>query len=326
MSDQSKVLVTGAGGFIGSHLTERLLTEGYKVRAFVHYRGNEPENWLRDRKGQARLEIFPGDITDSACVDEAVRGCDTVYHLAALIAIPYSYIAPLSYVRTNAEGTTNILQSSRKHGVHRVLHTSTSEVYGTARTTPITEEHCLQGQSPYSASKIAADKIAESYYCSFGLPVVTIRPFNTFGPRQSSRAIIPSVIAQMAKGLPIKLGNTAPLRDFNYVENTVEGFLAGARAQGIEGETINLGSGREISIGDLVLLIGELMESKSELQIETRRMRPDASEVMRLLASNEKAKRLLGWMPKITLEEGLRRTIAWIKDHPQYFETHSYHV
>jgi dTDP-glucose 4,6-dehydratase len=260
------------------------------------------------------MEIAAGDLTDFDSVRAAMRNVEIVFHLGALIAIPYSYHAPISYVRTNVCGTLNVLQAARELGTQRVLHTSTSEVYGTARYVPIDEQHPLQGQSPYSASKIGADKMAEAFHCSFGVPVVTVRPFNTFGPRQSARAVIPTIIAQCLAGKKsISLGNLSPTRDMNYVTNTVDGFVAAARAEQALGQTINLGSGREISIGDLARLIIQLTGNELAIESEEQRIRPEKSEVNRLLGDNSLARRLLGWTPKITLEEGLLRTIEWMR-------------
>jgi NAD dependent epimerase/dehydratase len=310
-----KVLVTGAGGFIGSHLTERLLDLGADTRAMVHYNAQGAWGWLDHSRFRNDIEVIAGDIADRDCVRQAMQGCDTVFHLAALIAIPYSYQAPASYVRTNVEGTLNVLQTARDLNISRLIHTSTSEVYGTARQIPISEEHPLQGQSPYSASKIGADKLAESFYCSFQLPVVTVRPFNTFGPRQSARAVIPTIITQCLTGTRVRLGNLHPTRDLNYVSNTVEGFIRAASVPDAVGQTINLGSGREISIGDLAHLIARLVDKPIEIHSECQRVRPERSEVERLLADNGKARTLLGWEPAVGLEEGLKHTIEWMKEH-----------
>ncbi len=314
-----QVLVTGAGGFIASHLAEACLAAGAKTRAFVHYNALGTWGWLDQSPVQGELEILAGDLTDRDSVKQAAKGCEVIFHLGALIAIPYSYQAPASYVRTNIEGTLNVLQAARELGVQRVIHTSTSEVYGTARYVPIDEAHPLQGQSPYSASKIGADKIAESFHLSFGLPVVTIRPFNTFGPRQSARAVIPTIITQLLTDQPVKLGNLHPTRDLNYVANTVEGFLLAATAPTAVGQTINLGSGREISIGDLVQLIAKLMGKEVRVQQDANRLRPADSEVERLLASNNLAGQLLGWTPSVSLEDGLLETIAWLSQHQERY-------
>lgn len=322
------VLVTGAGGFIGSHLVERLVRDGARVRAYVHY--NSRNDWgnleLIDPAVKREIEVITGDVADPFSVRNAARGVRVIYHLSSLIAIPYSYVAPQSYVATNIQGAINVLQAAREEGVERVVHTSTSECYGTAQYVPIDEKHPVQGQSPYSASKIGADMIAESYWRSFGLPVAILRPFNTFGPRQSARAVIPTIISQALKGGVIKLGSLAPTRDMNYVENTVEGFLAVATNPAAVGQVINVGSGREISIGDLARLIIELIGSKSEVVEDTQRLRPTNSEVERLLCANDKARELLGWTPRIQLEEGLQRTIAWMTGNLDRFKTDIYNI
>ena len=315
----NKVLVTGADGFIGSHLAEALVRAGYDVRAFVLYNSFNSWGWLdhcsADVKG--KFEVFAGDIRDPNGVRAALKGCDSVLHLAALIAIPYSYHSPDTYVDTNIKGTLNIVQAARDLGVGRVIHTSTSEVYGTARFVPITEEHPLQGQSPYSASKIGADQIAMSFYSSFGTPVTIVRPFNTYGPRQSARAVIPTIITQIATGnRRIKLGALHPTRDFTYVTDTVAGLMAALRTQRAVGEVINIGSNFEISIGDTARAIAELMQVEVELCADEQRFRPDKSEVQRLWAANEKARELLGWRPHYGGLDGFRRglteTIDWL--------------
>lgn len=308
-----RVLVTGAGGFIGSHLAERLVGLGADVRAMVHYNSLGRWGWLDSSPLAKDMDVVAADITDRDRVRNAMEGRELVFHLAALIAIPYSYHAPESYVRTNVGGTLNVLQCAREVGVARVVHTSTSEVYGTAKYVPIDEEHPLQGQSPYSASKIGADKIAEAYHLSFNLPVVTIRPFNTFGPRQSARAVIPTIVTQCLLGETVHLGNLHPTRDLNYVSDTVEGFLCAAISGSGVGETFNIGSGRESSVGDLAQLVGRLVGKPVNIAREPERERPSGSEVERLLASNKKAKDTLGWQPQVSLEEGLKRTIDWFK-------------
>jgi len=316
-----KILITGADGFIGSHLTEALVRDGYDVRAFVLYNSFNSLGWLdhcgEDVKGN--FEIFSGDIRDPNGVRTAVKGCDAVMHLAALIAIPYSYHSPDTYIDTNIKGTLNIVQAARDLGIAKVVHTSTSEVYGTARFVPITEDHSLHGQSPYSASKIGADQIAMSFYTSFGTPVATLRPFNTYGPRQSARAVIPTIITQIANGKrQIKLGAVHPTRDFNYVSDTVNGFIAALKSDQSVGEVINIGSNFEISIGDTARKIAEVMGVEIEILTDEQRLRPEKSEVERLWASNEKALKLLGWQPKYGgLEgfcQGLTETVAWFSE------------
>lgn len=316
-----KILVTGADGFIGSHLTESLVRQGYDVRAFVLYNSFNSWGWLDHAPEDIRsnLDVFAGDIRDPHGVKEAMKGCDAVLHLAALIAIPYSYHSPDTYVDTNIKGTLNVLQAARELGVSRVIHTSTSEVYGTARFVPITEEHPLQGQSPYSASKIGADQLAYSFYASFGLPVVIARPFNTYGPRQSARAVIPTVISQIASGARrLKLGAIHPTRDFNYVADTVNAFLAVLKSNQGLGEVVNFGSNFEISIGDTVSLIAEVMGVQVEIETDEVRLRPAKSEVERLWADNTKARQLFGWAPAYGSLEGLRRglseTAQWFSD------------
>jgi dTDP-glucose 4,6-dehydratase len=317
----STILITGADGFIGSNLTEALVRHGYKVRAFVLYNSFGSWGWLdhcaSDVKGQ--FEVFGGDIRDPHGVKEAMKSCDAVLHLAALIAIPYSYHSPDTYVDTNVKGTLNVLQAAKELGVKRVVHTSTSEVYGTARFVPITEEHPLQGQSPYSATKIAADQLAYSFYASFGLPVVIVRPFNTYGPRQSARAVIPTIITQVANGQrQIKLGAVSPTRDFSYVADTVAGFVAALESDRGIGEVINLGSNFEISIGDTAHALAEAMGTSIEIITEEQRLRPEKSEVERLWASNTKARELLGWQPQYGGRDGFMRglteTIAWFRE------------
>jgi NAD dependent epimerase/dehydratase len=313
-----KVLVTGADGFIGSYLTEALVRAGYDVKAFVLYNSFNSWGWLdqctEDVKG--KFEVFAGDIRDPHGVRTAMAGCDAVLHLAALIAIPYSYHSPDTYVDTNIKGTLNVVQAARELGISKVVHTSTSEVYGTARFVPITEEHPLQGQSPYSASKIGADQIAQSFYLSFGTPVVTLRPFNTYGPRQSARAVIPTIITQIANGQrQIKLGAVHPTRDFNYVSDTVNGFIKALEADAGVGEVINLGSNFEISIGDTAQAIADVMETEVEIITDDQRLRPDKSEVERLWADINRAKELLGWQPAYGgldgFKRGLKETVSW---------------
>ena len=320
------VLVTGAGGFIGSHLTERLVNEGAHVRALIHYNSAGTHGWLADSSVVKDIQLIAGDICDRDRLREAMQGVSVVFHLAALIAIPYSYSAPASYVRTNIEGTLNVLQTARELGIERVIHTSTSEVYGTARYVPMDEDHPLQGQSPYSASKIGADKIAESFYLSFGLPVVTVRPFNTFGPRQSARAVIPTIITQCLNGDAINLGNVHPTRDFSYVSNTVDGFLAAASSAEALGRTINLGSNREIRITDLVNLVVEQIGRPVTVKTDEQRVRPKASEVERLYADNTLARTLLAWEPRVSLEEGLKHTIDWLRERLDHYQADVYAI
>lgn len=308
-----KILVTGADGFIGSHLTECLVRRGYNVRAFVLYNSFNSWGWLDHSPRDVReaIDVFAGDIRDPHGVRRAMQECDFVLHLAALIAIPYSYHSPDTYVDTNVKGTLNVVQAARELGVQKVLHTSTSEVYGTARTVPITEDHPLSGQSPYSATKIAADQIALSFYHSFETPVAVIRPFNTYGPRQSARAVIPTIITQIAGGnRAIRLGALHPTRDFSYVADTVHGFIAALESDNGIGEVTNLGSGFEISIGDTLALIAGIMDVEVKVDADTQRLRPEKSEVTRLLADNSKARSLWGWQPAFGGLDGFRRGLA----------------
>ena len=322
-----KVLVTGAAGFIGSHLAEGLVESGASVRAFVHYNSSGSRGWLDSSPHRRSIEFVHGDLRDQGSVERAVEGCDTVFHLGALIGIPYSYEAPEAYVQTNVVGTLNVLKASLRSGVGRLLNTSTNEVYGTAIFAPITEEHPLQGQSPYSASKIGADKLVESFHKSFDLDAVTVRPFNTFGPRQSARAVIPTIISQMLAGKrSIRLGSTTPRRDLNYVANTVDAFIKAATAEGIAGETIHFGSSRDVSIGDLFGIIRDLIGCDAEIESDPARVRPEKSEVGLLLADNSKAMRLLDWHPKISLEEGLARMIEWARTNSQSYRVDEYAV
>lgn len=323
---EKKVLVTGAGGFIGSHLTERLVELGANVRGLVHYNALASEGWLNKSPHRKDIEVIAGDICDRDIVRQATKGADVIFHLAALIAIPYSYNAPGSYIRTNIEGTFNVLRGAQDNGAQRVVHTSTSEVYGTARREPIDEDHPLQGQSPYSASKIGADKVAESFHLSFELPLVTVRPFNTFGPRQSARAVIPTIITQCLTKSVIHLGSLHPTRDLNYVSNTVDGFIRAAAVDDAVGKTINLGSNRKISIGELARLIVSLANRNVTVEEDQRRVRPSKSEVGCLLADNTVARHLLGWEPKISLEEGLKLTIEWMKQNLDRYRPDEYSV
>lgn len=314
----NKILITGADGFIGSHLTEALVRASYDVRAFVLYNSFNSWGWLDHCADEVRdrLEVFPGDIRDPNGVRAAMSGCDAVLHLAALIAIPYSYHSPDTYVDTNIKGTLNVVQAARDQNVRKVVHTSTSEVYGTACFVPMTEEHPLQGQSPYAASKIGADQIAQSFYLSFGTPVVTLRPFNTYGPRQSARAVIPTIITQIASGMrQIKLGAVTPTRDFNFIADTVSGFIRALESDAGVGEVINVGSNFEISIGDTAQTIAELMNAEIEIVTDEERLRPDKSEVERLWADNKKARDLLCWHPSYDgldgFKRGLAQTVEW---------------
>ena len=316
-----KILVTGADGFIGSHLTEELVRRGHQVRAFVYYNSFGHWGWLDESPAEIRreLDVFAGDVRDPHGVRTAMQGCDTVLHLAALIGIPYSYHSPDAYVDTNVRGTLNVVQAARDLDVAKVVHTSTSEVYGTAQYVPIDESHPLRGQSPYSATKIGADQIALSFHRSFGTPVAVARPFNTFGPRQSARAVIPTVITQIANGERIlRLGSLHPTRDFNYVKDTVDGFIAMAESDRVLGEEVNLGSNYEISIGETVRLIAEAMGAEVEITTDDQRLRPEQSEVERLWADNRKARELLGWQPAYGQRDGLRRalgeTAAWFAE------------
>ena len=330
-----KILVTGADGFIGSHLTETLVREGYSVRAFVMYNSFNSWGWLDGINEEVKedLEVFAGDIRDPHGVNEAMRDCDAVLHLAALIAIPYSYHSPDTYVDTNVKGTLNVLQAARKMGLKRVIHTSTSEVYGTARFVPITEEHPLQGQSPYSASKIGADQLAYSFFSSFDLPVVVVRPFNTYGPRQSARAVIPTIITQILVGAKmLTLGSVTPTRDFSYVQDTVDAFISALKSDKGLGEVINIGSNFEISIADVAMLIADQMNVKIEITSKSERIRPVNSEVERLWADNSKALELFKWSPKFAghegLAHGLQETIDWftIPENLQRYKSDVYNL
>jgi NAD dependent epimerase/dehydratase len=330
-----KVLVTGADGFIGSHLAEALLAKGCGVRAMAQYNSFGTRGWLDHLPGKAAsaMEIRSGDIRDPGFVRESMKDCDVVFHLAALIAIPYSYQAPESYVDTNVNGTLNVLQAARDLGTARIIHTSTSEVYGTARFVPITEEHPLQAQSPYAATKIGADQLALSFHLSFATPVTVVRPFNTYGPRQSTRAVIPAIIAQIAKGArQVKLGAVHPTRDFNFVTDTAAGFIAAAACDAALGEVFNIGSNYEISVGDTASLIAEVMGRRAEIVEEAQRVRPAKSEVERLWADNAKAARVLGWKPRYGSREGFRKgleeTVNWFAnpDNLRFYRDDGYAV
>lgn len=324
-----KVLVTGADGFIGSHLTELLLEKGYEVRAFTFYNSFNTWGWL-DTLSQdklAEIEIFSGDIRDPNGVREAVKGMDMVFHLAALIAIPFSYHSPDSYVDTNIKGTLNVLQAARELGTERIMVTSTSEVYGTAQYVPIDEKHPFQGQSPYSATKIGADRLAESFYRSFQLPISIVRPFNTYGPRQSARAVIPTIITQLLAGKEeIKLGSLTPTRDFNYVKDTAAGFAAIAESDRTVGEEINIATQNEISIGELAQEIIGQINPQARIICDEQRLRPEKSEVNRLLGSNEKIKRLTDWQPKYTFAQGIGETISWLRENMNHYKPDIYNV
>lgn len=324
-----KVLVTGSEGFIGSHLAEKLVELGADVTALVQYNSFNNWGWIdtfsKDIKDN--INVVTGDIREYDGMKRIIKGQQVVFHLAALIAIPYSYLSPMAYVRTNVEGTTNVLEACRDYDVEKIVHTSTSETYGTALYVPIDEKHPMQGQSPYSASKIGADKMAESFYRAFNLPVATIRPFNTYGPRQSSRAVIPTIISQILAGKKeIKLGSLTPTRDFNYVKDTAEAFIKIAESDNTVGKVINAGSNHEISIGELVNKIIKIMKSDIKIICDDERIRPEKSEVNRLWADNSLIKELTSWSPQYTLDKGLEETILWITNNMQYFKTDIYNV
>ena len=324
-----RVVVTGAGGFIGSHLTEELARRGAKVRALVHYNSRGHWGFLEDLDPalKPRVEIRAGDVTDPACVADLIKDAEVVFHLAALIAIPYSYVAPSSYVASNVSGTLNVLEACRRSKVRKLVHTSTSETYGTAQFVPITEEHPLQGQSPYAATKIGADQLALSFEKSFGLPVAVCRPFNTYGPRQSARAVIPSIACQLLQEKPVlKLGSLAPVRDFNFVADTVDGFLAIAAAKAAVGEVVNIGSGRGVTIEQTVRLLMKLTGRRAEIREDRARVRPERSEVMRLICGNAKALKLTGWRPRVPLEQGLARTVEYVRAHLADYKAGLYNV
>lgn len=327
--ENKRVLVTGGTGFIGSHLVEQLLAEGASVRVLSHYRSHPGLHNLEylPEAARASLEIVRGDVRDPFQVRSCVEGCDVVFHLASLIAIPYSYAAPSSYVQTNVTGTVNVLEACRAAQTPRLVHTSTSECYGTAIYTPIDEGHPLQGQSPYSATKIAADKMVESYHRSFELDAVTVRPFNTFGPRQSARAVIPTIIAQLLAGLPqLELGALSPVRDLTYVRDTAEGFICAAVAPDVAGETVNLGYGKGITIGELAKLLMEVTGVEVPIVSDEQRVRPEKSEVRELVSDNAKAARVIDWRPQISLEQGLQRTVDFIRAHADAFRPQEYRV
>jgi NAD dependent epimerase/dehydratase len=323
-----KVLVTGGGGFIGSHLVEALLPKCGEVTALVKYNSRNDWGDLELLPGEVldHIRVEAGDVRDPFFTGKLIKGKDVVFHLAALIPIPYSYIAPLSYIQTNVEGTLNVMMASSEHNVEKVVHTSTSETYGTALSTPIDEDHPLQAQSPYSASKIGADKVAESFYLSFGLPVVTIRPFNTFGPRQSARAVIPTVVSQALVRDCVELGSLMPVRDLTFVKDMVDAFIKVAEREGSAGEVINVGSGKGISIGELAGLILKIMGTDKPLVVDEKRIRPEKSEVMELICDNSKAVRLLGWKPRYSLEDGLRESIEHIRENVGRYKASDYNV
>lgn len=321
------VLVTGAGGFIGSRLVEKLTLQGARVRAFVRYTSRAEIGLLKQLAPEIlkNIEIIRGDIRDYSAVEQAAKGADIIFHLGALISIPYSYVHPVETVQTNVIGTMNVLEACRKYGA-KLVHTSTSEVYGTALRVPIDEDHPLQGQSPYSASKIGADKLVESYYRCFNVPAITVRPFNTYGPGQSNRAVIPTIITQVLSGDVVRLGNLEAIRDFTYLDDTVDGFLLAGQAGLWDGETYNLGTGEEIRIGAVAEIIFKIMGKTPEIHVEQGRLRPEKSEVMRLISDNRKAKAALGWQPKVGMEEGLRRTVGWISAHLDFYKPEDYGV
>lgn len=324
-----RVLVTGSEGFIGSHLTERLVELGADVTALVQYNSFNNWGWIDtfDKNIKDSIEVVTGDIREYDGMKRIIKGQDVVFHLAALIAIPYSYLSPMAYVRTNVEGTTNVLEACRDYDVQKVVHTSTSETYGTALYVPIDEKHPMQGQSPYSASKIGADKMAESFYKSFNTPIATLRPFNTYGPRQSARAVIPTIISQILAGKKeIKLGSLTPTRDFNYVKDTAEAFIKVAESDKTVGEVINAGSNYEITIGDTVKKIIDIIGTDVKILCDDERIRPEMSEVNRLWADNTKIKQLTDWTPNYSIDRGLEETVEWIKDNLQYFKTDIYNV
>lgn len=323
-----QILVTGAGGFIGSSLVEQLAHAGANVTAFLHYNSRNDPGLLRyiDPEVQGKVRLYAGELRDADSVRQAMQGQQIVFHLGAHIGIPYSYRHPRDVVQTNVLGTLNVLAAARELNVERVVHTSTSEVYGTARYAPIDEAHPLQGQSPYSASKIGADKLVESFHLAYGLPVSTVRPFNTFGPRQSARAVIPTIIVQMLTRSHLKLGSLHPRRDFTFVRDTAAGFMAAAASAATIGEVVNLGSGQEITVGDLFHLIHRLVGRNVTMETDEQRIRPVGSEVERLLADNTKARQLMGWSPQVSLEEGLRETIIWIQEHLHLYQVDAYAI
>lgn len=323
----NKILVTGAGGFIGSHLAEKLAELGYPVRAFVHYNSKNGWGWLENSRFREDIEFVSGDIRDQDSVRNALRGCETVFHLAALVGIPYSYLSPLAYIKTNIEGTYNVLEAAKDLGTARISISSTSETYGTAQYVPIDEKHPLVGQSPYSATKIAADQLALSYYRSFGLPVRVVRPFNTYGPRQSARAIIPTIVVQLLSDkASLRLGDVKPTRDFTFVKDTVDGFIEIFKANGLIGEVTNIGMNHEISVGELATLIAKKLNKEIEITQEAQRVRPGDSEVERLRCDNTKIIKMTGWKPKYDLDNGLTETLDWIKGNLETYKSEIYNV
>lgn len=321
-----KILVTGAGGFIGSHLVDALVSRGAKVRAFVHYNSRGDIGLLRQLHPYilSQIEMVAGDLCDPQFTKEAAKGIEIVYHLGALISIPYSYLHAYEVAETNILGTLNVLMACKNENVSKLIHTSSSEVYGTALTVPISEAHPLQGQSPYSATKIGADKLVESFHCAYGLPAVTVRPFNTYGPRQSARAVIPAIITQALTQKQIQIGNLETRRDFTYVTDTIQGFIKAAETEGLEGKTFNLGTGQDITIGDLAHLIIQQVDPSLKLVPDPKRMRPEKSEVYRLISDNSLARNLLGWQPEEEIEQGLLKTIAWISEHLDLYRVGEY--
>ena len=325
---RARVLVTGAGGFIGSHLCELCLAEGASVRAFVHYNSRNDWGMLEDldRSKLRNIEVVVGDLRDAEAVRRAVKGCRYVFHLGALIGIPYSYVNPADVVSTNVLGSLNVLQASLEFGIGRTVQTSTSEVYGTAQFIPMDESHPLCPQSPYAASKVGSDKLAESFYRAYGLPVVILRPFNTYGPRQSPRAVIPTIITQALRSTTVRLGSLAPRRDLTYVKDTARGFVAAVSAPTAEGQTIQLGCQDETSVAELVNLAGRILGKKLRVVVESQRKRPEASEVMRLYASNQRAREVLGWEPKVPLAAGMEKTIDWFRSRVALYKHDLYHI
>ena len=325
---KSKILVTGAGGFIGSHLCELCLAEGAEVRAFVHYNSRSDWGMLEDldKKRLKSIEVMAGDLRDSEAVRRAVKGCNIVFHLGALIGIPYSYVNPADVIGTNVLGTLHVLQASLEFGVDRIIQTSTSEVYGTAKYVPMDENHSLNPQSPYAASKVGSDKLAESYHRTYGLPAVILRPFNTYGPRQSPRAVIPTIIIQSLQSSVVRLGSLEPRRDLTFVRDTARGFIAAAVARRVEGKTVQLGSQCEYSVAELVEIVGKILNKRLRVVSEAGRRRPEASEVVRLFASNQRAKDLLRWQPKASLRDGLKETIRWFRERGDLYKRELYHI